>query len=73
MDFEKLAEIPILDIRGQNDRVVKVTDGKNHSERTRAEISFISEAGHFPFAEKPDEFMLVVNEFLNEVESCVDL
>ena len=69
MELENLRQIPILDIRGTLDKVIKVRDGMDTAERTGAETAFVADAGHLPFAEQPEEFMLIVTEFLNAVES----
>jgi pimeloyl-ACP methyl ester carboxylesterase len=37
----------------------------NSEELTGAELAFVSEAGHLPFAEQPEDFLLVVTEFLS--------
>ncbi len=63
-DLTKLQELPVLDVRGTRDRVISVHDGIRTQHLTGAEIAFVSEAGHLPFCERPDEFMFVVKEFL---------
>ncbi len=41
-----------------------VRDGIECEKHTGAEVAFVSEAGHLPFAEQPEDFLLVVEEFL---------
>jgi pimeloyl-ACP methyl ester carboxylesterase len=45
--------------------VNSVRDGVNSEELTGAELAFVSEAGHLPFAEQPEDFLLVATEFLS--------
>lgn len=67
IDFTKLSELPVLDVRGAQDKVVDPQDGIKLQQQTKAEIAFVSNAGHLPFAEQPDDFMMILSEFLQRV------
>ena len=61
-------EMPVLVITGNDDKIVppeaseKIADKISH-----AELVVISNAGHLPQEETPEEFLEVVNNFLEEV------
>ena len=69
LHLERLQEVPILDVRGTRDRVISVRDGVECADATGAQTAFVAEAGHLPFAERPEEFMMVLDEFLNALDT----
>jgi pimeloyl-ACP methyl ester carboxylesterase len=69
LDLEKISELPVLDVRGTHDRVISPYDGLDTQGETKAEVAFVSKAGHLPWAEQPEDFMFVVREFLDKVLS----
>jgi pimeloyl-ACP methyl ester carboxylesterase len=63
-DLTQLRALPVLDVRGVRDKVIDPYDGVDTQALTGAETAFVSEAGHLPFCEQPEDFAFVVGEFL---------
>ena len=66
MDLTKLRELPVLDIRGLNDSVIPPRDGLECQPLMNSEVALISDSGHLPFAERPEDFFLVLFESFRE-------
>lgn len=67
---EKLGgiKVPVLVITGDDDRIVPPEASKRIArEISHAELVVISDAGHLPQEETPEEFLAAVNNFLEEI------
>ncbi|MBW1823706.1 MAG: alpha/beta hydrolase [Deltaproteobacteria bacterium] len=61
-------KVPVLVITGEDDRIVPPeASEKIADEILHAELAVISNTGHLPHEEAPEEFLEVVNNFLKEV------
>lgn len=68
---KKLDEIkqPTLVISGENDEIVPVEDSIKIAELIpNSKLEVISECGHMPHEEQPDQFIAIVNEWLQNME-----
>ena len=67
---ERLSDIkvPVLVITGEDDRIVPPEASEKIARKIpNAELAVISNTGHLPHEEAPEEFLEVVNNFLKEV------
>lgn len=63
----KEMKTPTLVIWGANDKFIPVKYAKViHKEIPNSRLYFISECGHVPMVEKPNEFVQAVEDFINE-------
>lgn len=59
-------QCPTLIIAGENDRIVPVSYAKIMNEKIKnSTLKIVPGAGHFPFLEKPNEFLMILKEWLN--------
>lgn len=59
-----LIKSPTLVIWGEKDKITPINEGKIISENIPdAKLSIIKNTGHFPFLEKPEEFIKLIKEF----------
>ena len=56
--------IPVLIIRGEIEAIPIEADRKLEETFPDARLGIISQSGHFPFIEKPEEFMNLISEFI---------
>lgn len=57
--------VPVLIIRGEIEVIPIESDRKLEEILSNAQLVSISEAGHFPFIEKPQEFIKLIAKFIN--------
>jgi pimeloyl-ACP methyl ester carboxylesterase len=62
---EVIPQMPTLVLWGEADKFTKISMGQNLAKMIpNAEFKVMSNAGHMPQIERPDEFVRVVGEFL---------
>ncbi len=60
-------EVPSLIIWGTMDKDTPLSQGKAFAQLiSGAQLATIADAGHFPFLEKPDEFLTILSTFLDQ-------
>ena len=66
-DLTPLQELPVLDIRGEDDQVIDPKEGFNCAKDTGAKVVMVELSGHVPFAERPERFLEHFNEFISSL------
>lgn len=63
---EQIAELPVLLVWGDRDRLVPVSSARELQRRLRrAELAIMEGIGHLPYEESPDQFNRILLQFLN--------
>jgi len=65
-----LIKSPTLIVWGENDKITPLDEGKLIARTIPgAKIEIIKNTGHFPFLEKPEEFIRLIREFCLEIKN----